>query len=82
MEHVTEAHTLSIRREDIDCERIWYTENISKSPLQGKAAKNHFLGAGAMMCIAWERYELSRSGLYLYVQRWAHFKMVSISRYK
>ena len=36
MKHVTEAHTLSIRTDDVDCEWTWYTENISKVTLQRK----------------------------------------------
>ena len=62
MEHVTEAHTLSIRTDDVDCKRTWYTENISKVTFAREkvvSAKNHFSGAGALMCVTWERYGLS-----------------------
>ena len=46
------------------------------------STKNHFSGAGALMCVIWERYGLSsQSGLHHYMQRSAHFTMVSISRY-
>ena len=45
------------------------------------SAKNHFSGAGTLMCVTQEWYGLSRSGLHHYVQRRAHFTMVSISRY-
>ena len=45
------------------------------------SAKNHFSGAGALMCVTRERYGLSQSGLQHYVQRRVHFTMVSISRY-
>ena len=72
MEHVTEVHTLSIRTDDVDCERTWYTENISKITFAREkvvSANNHFSGAGFLMCITREWYELSRSGLHHYVQR-------------
>ena len=29
-EHVTEARTLCIQMDDVDCERMWNTEDISK----------------------------------------------------
>ena len=37
MEHVTEVHTLSIRTDDVDCERTYgIRKTFLKSPLQGK----------------------------------------------
>ena len=44
------------------------------------SAKNHFSGAGALMCVTREQYGVSRSGLHRYVQQRARL-MVSISRY-
>ena len=61
MEHMTEAHTLSIRMDDVDCEWTWYTENNSKVTFaREKVVSNNFSGAGAFMCVTRERYGLSQ----------------------
>ena len=48
-----------------------------KSPCREKvvSAKNHFLKAGALMCVTRERYELSRFGLHHDMQQRVHFTM-------
>ena len=61
MEHMTEAHTLSIRMDDVDCEWTWYTENNSKVTFAREKVSNNFSGAGTLMCVTRERYGLSQA---------------------